>query len=262
MESNTHAIPLGQLFAPAIKRWWVILIAVIMGAVLMFAYTTLFVSPSYTTKAMLGVTNINMTAYQDSLIGQTISKECSEILTANITLERAADELNDYTFPENGGVPYRVYTSEILFKMIKTTTTLESRYITVEVSSGNAKEAKIVCDFITKAFCDVLKEEGLMNGADGKIIHHPVEPISPSSPNKTTNVLLGGIIGFVISIAVFLVIGFVKDSIDGEDWLISSYKDRIPMLAVIPDANSPSGGYKKYSKKYGYGYGYGNKQTK
>ena len=70
----------------------------------------------------------------------------------------------------------------------------------------------------------------------------------------TTNTVLGAIIGLVISLGVLLVIGFFKDSIDGEDFLVSVYGDKIPVLAVLPDANTSSAYYKRYAKKYGYGY--------
>lgn len=261
MQSNSNVLSLNRIFGAMLKRWWIILIATIVGAVAMFAYTYYLVTPTYTTKAKLGVNYVEMSEYQNAVMGQSVAKECAEILVSNVTLEKAAEELNAYSFSENGGEAYRTYTADNLHSMIKTYTTTESRYFTVEVTATNPKEAKIVCEFVTKAFCDVIEEKGFIKGAEGRIIHHPVEPTAPSSPNLTSKTVVGGIIGFVVAAAVLITISLFKDLIEGEDWLIETYKDKIPLLAVIPDANSPSGGYRRYAKKYGYGYGYATKNA-
>lgn len=261
MESKSRVLSLNQIFGAMLKRWWVILIATVVGAAAMFAFTYYFVTPLYTTTAKIGVNYVDMSEYQNAVMGQTVAKECSEILVSNVTLEKAAEELNAYNFPENGGKAYRTYTADNLHSMLKTYTTTESRYFTVEVTATNPKETKVVCEFVTKAFCDVIEEKGFIKGAEGRIIHHPVEPTAPSSPNLTSKTVVGGTIGFAVAAVVLIAISLFKDLIEGEDWLIETYKDKIPLLAVIPDANSPSGGYKRYAKKYGYGYGYAAKNA-
>ena len=252
MEEHNYEISLGQIARVALKHWWIIAIATILGVVVAFGYVTFFVAPSYTTFAKVGVTNVNMSAYQDHLIAQAIARESADILTANITLERAANALNS----DPATAKYRVYTPDNILSMIKTTTVQESRYFDVQVKAADPVEAKLVCDAVVTAFCNVLHEENVMDGAKGTVIHAPVVPSSPSSPNKSLTIVLGALIGFVLSFGVLLVVYFIKDAIDGEDWLIDNYKDKIPMLSVIPDANSSSKGYKRYSSKYGYGYGY------
>ena len=254
MTSDSKTLSLGQLVRPIIKNWWIVLIATVVGAAAMLAYTHYLVTPKYTTTAKLGVNYVEMSEYQNAVMGKSIAKECAEILVSNVTLSQAAEELNKYSFPENGGKPYRTYTFEKLYSMIRTSTSTESRYFTVEVTATNPKEAKVVCDFVTEAFCKVIDERDFIKGAEGRIIHEPMEPTKPSSPNVRTNVVIGAILGLVISAAVLILVNLFKDLIEGEDWLIEKYKDKIPLLAVIPDANSPSTGYKKYAKRYGYGY--------
>ncbi len=265
MEDKSYTVSIGQLVSIVIKRWWIVLIATVVGAASFFAYSNYFVSPTYTTRAMLGVTSVgNMTDYQQTLIGQTIAKECSEILTANITLDRAAERLNSHSFEENGGVPYRVYTTDVLKSMIETTTSTESRYFTVSVESTYPAETKLVCDTVTQEFCDVLIDENLIGEAEGRIIHRAVVPEAPSSPNIMMNTVLGALIGIIISCGSLICISLLKDRIDSEDWLVEKYNDNIPVLAVIPDADSASGTrrQRRYSSKYGKNYSYGYGQTK
>lgn len=246
MGDNTYEISIGQLFRIALKHWWIIVIAAVLGVVIALGYVTFFVSPSYTTFAKVGVTNVNMSAYQDSLIAQSIANESSDILTANITLERAANMLNS----DPATAKYRVYTPANLLSMIKTKTSEQSRYFDVEVKTGDPVEAKLVCEAIVDAFCTVLSEENVMDGAKGTVIHRPVAPTAPSGPNKTLTLIIGALVGIVLSFAALVIVHFSKDSLEGEDWLIDTYRDKIPMLAIIPDANSSGRSSRKYYAQY------------
>ena len=255
MEERNYEISLGQIARVALKHWWIILIAVILGAAIAMVYVNYFVTPSYTTYAKVGIKTENMSDYQSTLVATSIAQEGSDIIASNITLQKAADYLN----ADETASQYRVYTPDNLLAMLKTSIPNESRFFNVEIKSNDPNEAKIVCDAVVKAFCDILVEKDVMDGAEGKIIHNPVVPRSPSSPNKTLAIVLGALIGFVLSFGALLVAFFIKDALDGEDWLIENYKDQIPMLSVIPDANASAKGYKKYYSKYGYGYGYNPK---
>ncbi len=249
MEEKSYSISVAQLFFMVLKRWWIVVIAVVVGAGSLLAYSKFIAEPMYKTKAMLGVTIVDsMSDYQQTLIGNTIAKESSEILTANITLERAANLLNQKSD--------RTYTADMLRAMIVTTTSTESRYFTVTVESNSPTEAKLICDTVTQSFCDVLVDENLMKGAEGRIIHHAVVPSSQSSPNVLANTVIGALLGLIVSAAVLIMIGFFNDVIDSEDWLVATFKDEMPVLAVIPDAEAPLGGrkYRNYTRKYGYRY--------
>ena len=251
MEERNYEVSLGQLCRVALKHWWVILIAVILGVVLAVCYVSFLATPMYTTHAKVGVSNLNMSAYQEYIGGQTVSKDCETIITSNGTLEMAAESLNKSEEAAKFG---KVYTHQSLVAMMQTSGTDQSRYIEVKVTSDNPEEAKMICDHILIAFSRYLEEENPLNGAEGQVIHHPDLPTAPSSPNKSLTVILGALIGFVLSLGALLVAYFAKDALDGEDWLIDSYREHIPMLSVIPDADSSGKSYKKYSSKYGYGY--------
>lgn len=254
MGSNSYGMSLGQIFSLAIKRWWIILIAVILGAALLFAYTYFLVEPMYTASARIGIRVMDMNAYNESMTGQKVAKDCAFILMSDITLDRVVTELND-AVKEDGSS--RNYSNGSLRGMIHTEIDEDTRFFLVHVTSNDPKEAQLVCDLLISAFCDVLDENNFIKDAGGIILNHPTLPSSPSSPNTTSNVMLGAIGGFVLSLAALVALGFLKDTMDSEDTIISAYGEKIPVLAVIPDANSGAAAYKKYSKKYGYVYGRG-----
>lgn len=254
MESNAYTMSLGQIFSIALKRWWIILIATLLGAALMFSYTYFFVQPLYTSEARIGIKIPDMNAYNDSMTGQKVARECSDILQSDITLNRAAQDLND------DGVAIE-YTGAHLRKLITTVVDEDTRFFAVMVTSKTPEEAQRVCQAIITSFNIVIKEQNIINSAEGIVLDEATLPASPSSPNMTTNVFVGAIIGLVISLAILLVFAFLKDAVDCEDYIINTYGQKAPMLAVIPDANSRTYGYRRYTKKYGYGYGYGYAPT-
>lgn len=247
MEEKVYEVSLGQLFRIALKHWWIILVAIVLGVAVAFVYVSYFVTPEYTTNALVGVNNLEMTSYQDMVAGHTTAKDSAKIIMGNIVLGKAAQMLNSSS---EAAVADKVYSAESLAKMIKATGSDESRYIDVNVTSGNPEEARIVCSYVIKAFCMVLEEEDILSGAEGRIIHDPITPTAPSSPNKTLSAVLGALIGLILSFGTLIVIHFSKDSLESEEWLIETYKEKIPMLAVVPDANGSSHGYGRYTRKY------------
>ena len=254
MGSNSYGMSLGQIFSLAIKRWWIILIAVVLGAALLFAYTYFLVQPMYTASARIGIRVMDMNAYNESMTGQKVAKDCALILMSDITFDRVVTELNG-TVKEDGTT--RSYSNAKLRGMIHTEIDEDTRFFLVHVTSNDPKEAQLVCDSLINAFCDVLDENNFIKDAGGIILNHPNLPSAPSSPNTTSNVILGAGVGFVVSLAVLVALAFLRDTMDSEDTIISAYGEKIPVLAVIPDANSGAAAYKKYSKKYGHVYGRG-----
>ena len=249
MEEKVYEVSIGQVFRVALKHWWIILIALVVGAALAFAYANFFVTPTYTTYAKVGINSENMSDYQIKVVGNYIAHEGSDIIVSNITLQKAADYLN----ADANAKQYRVYTPENILAMLKTDVPKESRFFNVQITSTNPEEAKIVCDAVVKSFREVLSENDVMAGAEGVVVHNPVVPKAPSSPNKSVVIIIGALVGAILSIAAILIVYFSKDALDGEDWLIETYKDKLPMLAVIPDANSQSKSYRKKYANYGYG---------
>ena len=277
MQEKNFEISIGQLIKEGVKHWWIILLAVIVCAGGMFAYTKLFSTPSYSSSAKIGVSSSDMTSYQDAIMGQTLATECSDILNGSVTLETAADMLNEYydmLYKTEGKIAPREYTLNDLERMVSTSTSADTRYfhVTVTTSASNIKiddkgmtkdeaeaakeaaakeEARIVCDYVVAAFGKTLAEHDIIFGAKVHTVDSPKMGAETSS-NLVMNTLLGALVGFAASFGVVVLIGFMRNTIESEDWLASNFGEEIPVLAIIPDANNAKSTYGRYSKKYGY----------
>lgn len=238
-----------------LKRWWVILLFVLVFSVAAFGYTSLFVTPTYRSSATLlinGDGSSISSAYQQILAGQYQSKDYPHILKANDTLTESAKRLNEYDFPTNGGKPYRTYTASVLKGMITSEAVEESRIFCINVVSTDPEEARIVADMVAKVF---IERAEVLTSSDIGVVDNPVASASAISRGYGRNVLIGFAIGLILGFAYAIIVGMTSDSIESEEWLLQSFKDDIPLLSTVPDANSDNKGYYRY--KYGSGkYGY------
>ena len=243
---ETLDISLSQLVRILVKRWWLIAIAVILGVLIAFGYTMFFVTPKYSASASLIVTSEtydDRPTYQDVLMGQYQVNDCLDILKSKTTLSLAAEILNNDTTVENG----RVYNAANISSMLTTTSTMDSRIFSLTITSKDANETKAVADALIQAFTARLDEGELIKGGAISVVEYASVPESPSSPNYQSNILLGALIGIVIACAYIIIAGIVNNILDSEDWLIKSFEEDIPLLAVIPDADS-------VKNRYGYAY--------
>ena len=251
MNEGIYEVSVSELLGAVLKKWWIVVIALVLGAVMMFAYTQYLVIPMYKTTARLGVhtTDDNTTAVGDANFGYVISRDCADVITGNVVLRNAADKLNAYDFPENNNMKYREYTADVLATMVSAESYTDSKFFTVSVTSMYPEEARIVAEKVIEAFSEGVSREDLLakGGAECKVVHMPTTPKTPISPNKTLNVMIGAIIGVLISCVAVIIAHFSSNRLQSEEWLIVNYGEDIPLLAVIPDASSTE---YRYDKKY------------
>lgn len=245
MNESVYDVTLLQILDMLRKRWWIIALTTVLLAVLAFGYASFAVTPTYSTFAKLGVKRYDMSSYQDAVAGHEMAQDDADYLHSNITLGIAADALNEYDFPENGGKPYRKYSADVLMNMVDVTTVENSRFFKMTVVSTNAEETKIVADAVIDAYFQRLEDdywEQSANGeryitAAGMLIHEPTTPTSPSSPNVRNVTLLGAFVGLVLGCVIVVVMGLCRGAMNSEDWLVRTFGEKAPVLAVIPDAS-------------------------
>ena len=253
---SNYEIDAMQIVSMILKKWWVIITAAVVCAWLAFGYTEFFVTPTYSSSSTLLINGSGSisSAYQQILAGQYQSKDYPYILKANDTLNEVAMELNSYSYPENDGVAYNSYTAGILSGMISSEAIEESRIFKIKVTSTNPEEARIVAAAVTKVF--VSRAEAITE-AEVEVVDNPVLPRSSVSVGRSRNILLGFAIGVIMGVIYAIVVGLVNDTVESDEWLLQRYSEKIPLLAIIPDAYSDSANryYRsryKYSREYGY----------
>ena len=151
--------------------------------------------------------------------------------------------------------------------MISYSAVNDTEIFRVKVTCSNPSDACTIANTVAQVLPD--KISSVVDGSSVRVVDYAV--VARTSPSYSKNMLIGFAVGVVIAVAVLVVLYLLNDTITSEEWILTTFKDDIPLLATIPDANQYGSrstrygskyGYKygyKYSKRYGYGYGYGNK---
>lgn len=228
------------------RKAWIIVIAMVLIAAMLFTYSMLFITPQYTSTAMMYVNNSSL-----SLGGASFTISASElsaakslldvyviILKTRITLENVIEEadLN--------------YTYEQLNSMVTASSVNGTEVFKISVTSSNPEEAELIADTIVHILPDRIAD--VVDGSSVRLVERAVCPTSKSAPNCTNYAIIGMIIGLVLSAGMIIIIDLMDTTVRDEDYLNQKYD--IPVLAVVPDAYI----HKKGSYGY-YHYGYGNK---
>lgn len=243
MNENTESreIDLLQMASALVKKWWVIAVATVLAGIIAFGYTRLGITPKYEATAMFYVNNSSISgkiSLPDLNMARDCVASCGVILGTRLTLEEVIreDNLN--------------YTYEQLGKMIDSQAVNGTEIFSVTVTSTDPQEA---CD-IANTIASVLPQKvaDAMDGVKVKVIDYAVVPQTKSSPSTPKNTVLGMLVGFVLSAGVIILLEMFNDTINSEEWLVTTYGDEIPLLAVVPDVNAKSDRhYYKYSGYYG-----------
>lgn len=248
MNENTESreIDLLQMASALVKKWWVIAVATVLAGIIAFGYTRLGITPKYEATAMFYVNNSSISAVtgkftfsaSELAAAQTLADTYRVILGTRLNLEEVIREGNFN------------YTYEQLNKMIGSQAVNGTEIFSVTVTSSDPQEA---CD-IANTIASVLPQKvaDVMEGAKVKVVDYAVVPQTKSSPSTPKNTVLGMLVGFVLSAGVIILLEIFNDTINSEEWLVTTYGDEIPLLSVVPDVNAKSDRrYYKYGGYYG-----------
>ncbi len=235
-------IDLQRLFKALLKRAWIIIIASILGAVLSFFATFFFVTPLYQSSAMFYVNNNSLsvgdTSFSISQGDITASKNLVDSYIVILKTRTSLNDVIDYT-----GVD-RTYSE--LRGMISAASVNSTEIFEVVVTSPDPLEAEEIATAI--AYILPKRISSIVEGTSAKVVDTAVIPSSPSSPSYPKNVIIGFMLGLLVSVGAVILKEIFDITIREEEDIKQSCK--YPVLAAVPDMAAPSkGGYYYYSSQ-------------
>ena len=218
-------IDLGRIFFMMRKRVVYIILATIICATLSGCITGFFITPKYSTSCSMYVYSNTDRVSTDSSIGQNelaasqqLVKTYIVVLKSDTVLEKVIEKLELNT------------TTSTLKKMISCSQVDETEIFSVSVTSTDA----VLSANIANAIADVAPSEIVRTIKAGgvEIIDYAKVPDSPSSPNLKKNIVIGALMGFVLSFAAFFVYELFDSTITSEKDLEREFD--VPLLGSIP----------------------------
>ncbi len=243
--SNVIEIDIGKLILACLKKWWAILLAMILCGGVVFAATYFLITPQYKSTIKLYVNNSSISSQSTSVTSSDISASTSlvnvyaAILNTKDTLDQVIEQAN---------LPYEYSQLE---SMISPAAVHSPQVFQVTVTDPSPEEAQLIASTIGDVLPDVIGN--IIESSDTRIVENATFPTDPSSPSYKKNILLGVVVGFCLSVLVIVIRSLLDNTIHSE----KDFEEitGVPVIARIPDFTKQ--GKKSSGGKYGYGYGYG-----
>ena len=221
--SDEIEIDLRQIFA--------VLIAII-GALAAFVYTKFMVEPTYTSKTQVYVRNSSSNDSQQVSVNDLqsstyLTKDYLLLCKSSPVLKKVIEELK------------LDISEDQLAEKIEVTTPEDTRILNISVVDNDPFKAKSIADSVREAakvqIVEVTGVESVENvdGDNGAEL-----PKYPTGPNTKLNILIGFILGLVISISIIIIRFLLDDTIKTQDD-IENYLG-LSVLGLIPKTSSPS----------------------
>lgn len=221
-DNEEMEIDLLELLMVMKKHLAAILLAGIVGLVIMFACTTILMTPLYSASSMMYVmpdnSNSNSSTLSDMQVGQQLTSDYSSMIESRSLMEDVIKKLNltiDY---------------QQLLEKVEVTNPTSSRILQVTVNDPNPQTAADIANEMASVAESKLKEITGMQAI--KIYEEAAVPDRPSSPSLKKNCALGLLAGIVLAMAVITVLYLMDDTIKTEDD-IEKYLG-MTTLAVLP----------------------------
>lgn len=240
-------IDLLSMLGALLKKWWIMALSAVLGAVIVGGYSCLFIAPRYQSSILLYVNNSSISIGSTSVsissgelsAAKTLVDTYCVILSARLTLEDVIEKAElDYSYEE-------------LKSMIRAGSENNTEVFRVVVTSTDPEESCKIANTIAAVLPEKIAD--VVDGSSVKIVDMAVVPVARSSPSYSRYAAIGMLLGIVISAAGILLRTYLNDTISSSDWLVESFKEECPVISVIPKDGSKGKKYGKYGK-YGRAY--------
>lgn len=208
IQDDEVTIDLMELFSALWAKKTIIILSAVFMALVAFVGTKMFVTPKYTsvTKLFVMAKNDDSSAsatYTDLQTGSMLTKDYMELVKSRPVLEKTISKLKLDVTPEE------------LAEMITTETPTDTRIMSISVTDDDPKEAKQIADTLRKAVSVQITE--IMNADSVNTVEEGNLPTSPSSPDVKKNMMLGALLGLVISMGFVVLIFILDDTVKTPD---------------------------------------------
>ena len=214
------------------KRWWILVVSTILIGSIFFTVTEYFIPEQYTSIGKLLVSNSVATVDQEGgLPAETINtlNASARLLNTYMELFKTNNFLNKVA--ADSGTKY---SATQLKGMVKYSSLNETEVLQIEVTCTDKIDARILCERILDNAQPEVERVG--SGGSVSVVDEATTPVTPTSPNKTLNTIIGVLIGMVLGVLIIFIIELFDTRIKTEDDLVTKFD--LPILGVIPDLES------------------------
>lgn len=237
IESDEETIDLLELLYALLGKWREIAAATVACALIAAIGVLFFVTPKYQASSTIYVISRKDSAINisDLQIGTALTDDYIQVFHMWEVQEKVISNLDlPYTYNQLDG-------------MLSVTNASNTRMLEITVTSESAQEAADIANEYATVVRDYIAKK--MATDKPSIMSTALVPTVPVSPNKTKSILLGALLGFVVSAGVVVVMTLLDDTYKTADD-IKKYTGLVTM-AVIPLEKSDEPKHQRADKQIG-----------
>ena len=208
----------------ALRKRWIIIVSMTLGLALISGIVSFFfIKPKYeaSTKVFIGKESTETTGYNQSevLMYQQLMKTYSETLKTSNLVKEALETVNtDLTVDQ-------------VINGLSVSPIQDTQILTVKFKSIDAIEAKEIVDSVVNEFVEVSKE--LVPNGTVRVVETVETPENPVSPDKVKNIVIGFLLGLMLSVGLSLLLEFMDNTFKTKDNIEEELE--LPVLGLIPN---------------------------
>lgn len=207
-----------------LKKWWLILIGGLVGAIIMMFITTYLITPKYQSKAVLYILSksTSVTSIADIQIGTAVSEDLEIIATSKPVIDGAREKVKKDTGKD--------FSRADIKSMLAVSNVEDTRILNIVVTSENPEDACNIANAIAETTASQMAE--IMRSDPPTTVEKAEVEANPISPSLMKNTILGAFLAmFLISIAL-IIRYMLNDNIKNEEE-VKRYLG-VPTLVTIP----------------------------
>lgn len=207
-----------------LKKWWLIVIGGLVGAIVMMLVTTYLITPLYQSKAVLYILSksTSVTSIADIQIGSAVSEDLEIIATSKPVIDGAIKKIKE----QNG----KEFTRADIKDMLEVSNVEDTRILNIVVTSENPEDACMIANAIAETTSSQMAE--IMKSDPPTTVEKAEVESNPISPSLVKNIFLGAVLAMLL-VGGFLVVGYIlNDNIKTEEH-VTKYLG-VPTLVTIP----------------------------
>ena len=221
-QNDVIEIDIQDLFFACLQRIWMIIVTTGVGVVAAALITTLAITPKYDSSSMIYImnqgTNLSSLSLADLQVGSALTNDYMVLVKSRPVLNKVISNLKlDMSYEE-------------LSNSITMNNPDNTRILTITVKSTDPYMAKTIVDEVTNVA--VKRTAEIMDTTKPSIVEEGTVDTKQISPSLKKNIIIGGLLGFLLAIAMITVSFLLNDSVrSSED--VEKYLG-LNTLGVIP----------------------------
>ncbi|WP_297520175.1 Wzz/FepE/Etk N-terminal domain-containing protein [uncultured Clostridium sp.] len=199
----------------ALKKRWIMIISVMVAGILIAAILSFFIiKPKYETevKVFIGkkITVGESNLYDNNEVNmyQNLMKTYAQVIGTKDLVSQALRVINQ---------PNTVEDVNKTLENLKVIPSINTQILDITYESENKAEVVPIITAITNVFINQSSE--IIPNGNVQIIENAQVPQNSVSPNKKLNIVIGGIVGLLIGIAIALLLEYLDNTIKNKDEL-------------------------------------------